>query len=93
MVKIYTAQYNYKGGGRLDITVKGKHPIGRVFAPTWNMVMNLKQNPNYTEDNYKEDYSSLMLTSYGENRHLWDYVLSLNLEQSILVKDNGCRED
>lgn len=27
-VNLYTAQYSYSGGDRLDITVKGKDPIG-----------------------------------------------------------------
>ena len=35
---LYTAQNNYYGDDRLDITVKGNHPIGSLFAPTWDMV-------------------------------------------------------
>ena len=41
-VDIYTAQYRYKGVDRLDITVKGNDPIGRVLAPTWGMVKEIK---------------------------------------------------
>ena len=41
-LKFYTAQYRYKGEDRMDITVKGQDPIGKMFAPTWAMVMGLK---------------------------------------------------
>jgi hypothetical protein len=40
MLNIYTAQYNYKGPNRIDITVKTAIPPWSVFAPTWVMVMN-----------------------------------------------------
>jgi hypothetical protein len=43
MPVIYTAQYRYPGPDRLDITVKGKDPIGRAFAPTWDMVNGVKK--------------------------------------------------
>jgi len=37
MLTVYTAQYRYSGLDRLDITVKGQDPFGRVFAlhGTW----------------------------------------------------------
>ena len=31
---LYTARYRYSGNDRFDITVKGKDPIGRIFAPS-----------------------------------------------------------
>ena len=41
--KVYTAQYRYSGLHRLDITVKGKDQVGRVFAPSWDMVIKHEQ--------------------------------------------------
>jgi hypothetical protein len=40
---LYTARYRYSGNDRLDITVKGKDPIGRIFAPSRKMVMGSKE--------------------------------------------------
>lgn len=45
-----TAQYRYSGNDRLDITVKGNDPIGKIFAPTWEMVRLYKEYKN--EINY-----------------------------------------
>lgn len=52
---IWTAQYRYKGVGRLDVTVKGRDPLGRVFAPTWDLVMGVK-NGTLTEEEYSQSY-------------------------------------
>lgn len=41
---LYTGRYSYKGADRLDITIKGNDPIGRVFAPTWELVKTFKSN-------------------------------------------------
>ena len=30
-MRLYTAQYKYAGDDRLDITVKGKDPMGRLL--------------------------------------------------------------
>ncbi len=64
MTLLYTAQYRYSGPGRLDITVKGNHPIGQVFAPTWGMVMDYK-NGRGGEQAYTEAYRTLL-----SGRHL-----------------------
>jgi len=71
---IYTSRYNYSGDGRLDITVKGNDPIGKIFAPTWNMVFKFKQNNNKTS--YTERYHKLMLQSYKKYKSVWEDILS-----------------
>ena len=71
MVKLYTAQYRYSEEDRLDITVKGKDPIGRVFAPTWGMVMEYKDNNKYITA-----YHNYMISSYRRYRNIWDEILS-----------------
>lgn len=44
MLKFWTAQYRYPGSKRLDISVKGNDPIGKFFAPTWEMLNEYKNN-------------------------------------------------
>jgi hypothetical protein len=56
---IWTAQYRHKGRGRLDVTVKGKDPLGIIFAPSWDMVMGVK-NGTMSEAEYSQRYQSLI---------------------------------
>lgn len=72
---LYTAQYRYSGYDRLDITVKGKDPIGKVFAPTWKMVMGVKED-KISWDKYCLMYHDLMRKSYQNNREIWNKVLA-----------------
>jgi len=65
MTDIWTAQYRYSGPDRLDITVKGNHPIGRIFAPTWKMVMDYK-NGKGGEQAYIEAYRTLLNDRFTE---------------------------
>ena len=74
-MKLYTAQYKYAGDDRLDITVKGNDPVGKIFAPTWKMVMGTKSG-NISWDDYKEMYRELMRESYRRSSHIWEEVLS-----------------
>jgi uncharacterized protein YeaO (DUF488 family) len=43
VLKIWTAQYQYKGEDRIDITAKSAVYPWNVFAPTWEMVMEYKR--------------------------------------------------
>lgn len=74
-MKLYTAQYGYSENDRLDITAKGKNPIGKIFAPTWKMVMGSKEGKIFW-DRYKEMYKDLMRKSYQQNKEIWREVLS-----------------
>jgi hypothetical protein len=53
---IYTAHYRYSGPDRVDITVKGQDRNWKQFAPTWNMVMGVK-NGTMSEQEYIDLYS------------------------------------
>jgi hypothetical protein len=90
-VKVYTAQYRYDGPDRLDITVKGRDPIGGVFAPTWKMVMGLK-NGTLTKREYTDEYCDLMQESWKKNKHIWQKVW--NMDEVTFVcfcsKDSFC---
>ncbi len=81
-VTVYTAQYNYSGDDRLDITVKGKDPIGKVFAPTWKMVMGYKEG-TLSWHQYKRLYHHHMQQSFQGYRDVWKTVL--NREEVTLV--------
>lgn len=75
MLKVYTAVYRYSGPDRLDITVKGKDPIGQIFAPIWDIVMGLKKGV-IDEDQYEREYRDLMLASWGRHQKTWQELLS-----------------
>lgn len=70
---IYTAHYRYSGQDRVDITVKGQHPYWKHFAPTWNMVMGVK-NKTMTETDYINSYIKILKTV---PTHVWDKLLQM----------------
>lgn len=57
---IYTAQYRYSGRDRLDITIKGNDPAGRLYAPTWDMVKGIKDG-TMSEESYTAEYYALLI--------------------------------
>ena len=59
MTDIYTAQYSYPGDDRLDITVKGQHPVGKIFSPSWTMVTRVKSG-QITPEQYEEMYRAIL---------------------------------
>lgn len=75
MLDVYTSQYNYKGENRLDITIKGGDPLGKYFAPTWELLMNYK-NKRITKDQYTSIYYDLMRKRYLENNKPFNELLS-----------------
>ncbi len=73
-MKLYTAPYRYSGDDRLDITVKGKDSTGKIFAPTWKMIMGSKEG-KISWDDYKGLYKDLMRKSYRLHKEIWDKLL------------------
>lgn len=65
---LYTAQYRYPGRDRLDITVKGNCPAGKLYAPDWDMVTGFKTN-NYTEEEYTGMYYKLLIDRWKTHGH------------------------
>jgi hypothetical protein len=61
----------------LDITVKGQDPIGRIFAPTWEMVRGLKAG-HISEENYTQLYTYMMRDSYKLHAHTWHNIADEN---------------
>lgn len=68
-LKVFTSQYRYSGPHRLDITVKGKDPVGKVFAPTWNMVTRYKADSN--DEEYIKEFHKLILASFELYSDVW----------------------
>jgi hypothetical protein len=71
---IYTSTYKYSGNDRLDITVKGQSPIGKLFAPTWDMVLGYK-NGRITPIQYSDLYRKMMEESVRKNWVVWKNLL------------------
>ena len=83
---LYTAQYRYPGKDRLDITVKGKDSMGKIYAPTWDMVMDWK-NKKISDQRYSELY-------YGRLLELWPKYSKEMLQLVNRIKGiNGSEED
>jgi len=57
--RVYTAHYRYGGPDRVDITVKGQDIDWKPFAPSWDMVMGVK-NKTLTEQRYVEMYLRIL---------------------------------
>ena len=79
-LKIWTAQMHKTKGKDwpvLDITVKSKDPFGKYFAPTWGIVMDIK-NGKINEEEYTIQYHQQMLNSYEKHRDKWEELLERN---------------
>jgi len=83
MREIYTAQYRYSGENRFDITVKGNHEFGKLFAPTWSMVMDFK-NKKITEEDYRNLYIPMAERSI-KNARLMEKLGERFLNKIVLV--------
>ena len=67
--RVGTARIDYRGQARhlvLDTTIKSGAGLGKVFAPTWKMVMQSKQG-EISWDEYRDQYTDLMRQRYAAN--------------------------
>lgn len=79
MLKVWTAQFRYKGDDRLDITVKTGN---KAFSPVWSMVMGHK-NGTLTDEQYTDLYIKRMRYSYKKYGDEWAKLLQM--EEVTLV--------
>lgn len=56
---LYTGRITYTGPDKLDVTVKGNHPFGKHFAPTWEMVRGYKAG-HLSEGDYTKQYMDIL---------------------------------
>ena len=80
-MKLYTSRITYKGPNRLDITVKSATSLGKIWAPTWEIVMGAK-NGIISEQEYKEKYLQLMRTSLSLNKRAW---MALLMKEELVI--------
>jgi len=83
-LNIYTSQLRYSGNDRLDITAKGQDPIGKHFAPTWEMVKSIKSG-TISQELYTLAYVGILSTSLGLNSQVWQQVQSMYPNRITLV--------
>ena len=69
----YTSTIRYSGDDKLDISAKSS-TIGRIFAPTWEMINNVKNN-KISEKEYVKLYIDMMKHSY-ESNNKWEEFLT-----------------
>lgn len=95
MFEIYTSQIfkgggGFKGEGKLDITI-GSAKEGKIFAPTWEMVMEHKEAMKKAESlidpeektkakrkanrEYTYAYRDMMRKSYKKHKKTWEDIL------------------
>ena len=77
-MRIGTASIRHAGfyGNRaLNITAKSAGPTGKVFAPSWQIVMDFKKDI-ITWEEYEQKYKQMMRNSYRHHRKVWDEVMS-----------------
>lgn len=69
MLKLWTAQYQYKGEYRTDITVKTATYPWNIFAPTWKMVMAYINGPKdkAAEQVYIAEYTKIVSNAFKTN--------------------------
>ena len=77
-MEAWTAQYRYPGPHRLDITVKGQDPVGRLFAPRWDMVTTYKDSKRTDADKlvYIQQYHVLILDVIKKHPKEWEALLA-----------------
>ncbi len=73
---IYTAHYRYNGPDRVDITVKGEHIVGKLYAPTWYMVMGLKHG-RINEAEYTQQYYEMLCDRFNNDDNMQTTTLNM----------------
>jgi uncharacterized protein YeaO (DUF488 family) len=75
---IFTSKIGkWHGPNGLDITVKGQDLLGKIFAPTWDMVMGLKQN-SISRENYLVLYNQILAQIPHKHPNKLRQILNMN---------------
>lgn len=88
---IWTARIDYRGADRLDITVKGRDPLGSLLAPTWSLVapyIEKRREKRETDADwmaYCEQYVSLLRKRWMTERVRFDDLLARLQCQSVTL--------
>lgn len=76
MTIIWTAQYNYYGPDRVDITTRKTHEYGQWFAPDWATMVRPYKAEVINEEEYTHRYIQHMRLSYKAHKEAWMWLLS-----------------
>ena len=89
---LYTGHYRCGTKDRTDVTVKGQDPMGKFFAPTWPMVMGVK-NGTMSKDKYVELYVDMLKNKTPINA--WDWFFSVETRTLVCfcAKDDFCHRN
>jgi hypothetical protein len=96
-LKVATSRINHKPKEDelvLNCTVKSGTGIGKVFAPTWDLLMGSKQG-RLTWEQYTEGFLALMRQRYAnpEQRNAFEEVLNSDKVVVFTCYCNDCYED
>jgi hypothetical protein len=80
---IYTGQIARIRHPYLDITVKSGTGLGKLLAPTWDMVLGIKQG-RLSEVNYTGQYLDLLRHRYRQDRSGFIHILTP--EDTVAIK-------
>lgn len=88
---IYTAHYRYGGPDRTDVTVKGQHPMGQYFAPTWDIVKGVKDG-TIQEQEYIDRYIKILQNAPTK---AWNWLLSEETRTFVCFcpRENFCHRN
>jgi len=82
-MEFWTAQYRYFKNNRIDITAKSTDFIGKLFAPTIQLVYNYK-NGVITQSEYTEQYMEILKKSFNTYTSIWTKFLDMDA-QAVFV--------
>lgn len=90
MCVVYTSRIGYTGADRLDTTVKSGNGLGKLLAPTWELVGGIKHHetqgadPRWlkyspiTQEQYVQGYYELLRARYQANAKAFLTILQLD---------------
>ena len=67
MCILYTSRIAYRGADRLDTTVKSGAGLGKLLAPTWELVGGVKRHETCDRDARWLKYTSLTYEQYTDS--------------------------
>ena len=79
---VYTGQIGHIQQPHLDITVKSGQGLGRLLAPTWEMVMGFKRGA-LSQADYEAMYIDLLRQRYRQGRSGFIRILTLENTDAI----------
>ena len=77
---IYTGTYSYRGQHRLDVSWKGRHPVGTFFAPSISMLNGYKSG-KVSKEEYTKMYIERLISKLTKDVRFKEVVLDIVRKQ------------